>query len=119
MSRRTLTLALAGFLVVLLAAVAALLPVPYVAITPGPVTNTLGSVGKTKLIQIEGHETFPTKGQLDLTTISAFGGPTNRLDLVTALRGWIDDAGRRRSRGADLPARADRGRRSRRRARPR
>jgi PDZ domain-containing protein len=91
MSRRTLTLAFAGFLVVLLAAVAALLPVPYVAISPGPVTNTLGAVGKTELIQISGHTTYPDRGQLDLTTISAFGGPSNRLDLVTALRGWLDD----------------------------
>jgi PDZ domain-containing protein len=91
-SRRTVTLAVAGALVVLLSAVAALLPVPYVALNPGPVSNTLGSAGKTELIRIDGRETFPTEGRLDLTTVSVLGGPAQRLDLVTALRGWLDDA---------------------------
>ena len=36
MTRRVLVLAVAGFLTVLLAAIAALLPVPYVALQPGP-----------------------------------------------------------------------------------
>jgi PDZ domain-containing protein len=90
-SRRTLTLALAGFLVVLLSAVAALLPVPYVALEAGPVTNTLGSVGKTQLIRINGRETYPVKGNLDLTTVHVLGGPGSQLGLVTALRGWLDD----------------------------
>ncbi|MGH8893803.1 MAG: YlbL family protein [Actinomycetes bacterium] len=92
MSRRALTLAVAGFLVVALSAVAALLPVPYVALNPGPVSNTLGSVGKTELIRIEGRTTYPHDGKLDLTTVSVLGGPRQRLDLVTALRGWVDDA---------------------------
>ena len=91
MSRRTLTLAVAGFLVVLLSAVAALLPVPYVALEAGPVTNTLGSVGKTPLIRIDGRQTYPVKGNLDLTTVHVLGGPGSQLGLVTALRGWLDD----------------------------
>ena len=91
MSRRTLTLAVAGFLVVLLSAVAALLPVPYVALEAGPVTNTLGSVGKTELIRIDGRETYPVSGNLDLTTVHVLGGPGSQLGLVTALRGWLDD----------------------------
>jgi PDZ domain-containing protein len=90
-SRRTLTLALAGFLVVLLSAVAALLPVPYVALEAGPVTNTLGSVGKTQLIRVDGRETYPVSGNLDLTTVHVLGGPGSQLGLVTALRGWLDD----------------------------
>lgn len=91
MSRRTITLAAAGFLVVLLSAVAALLPVPYVALSPGPVTDTLGALGEKDLIRIEGRKTYPDDGRLDLTTVSVLGGPANRLDLVTALRGWVDD----------------------------
>lgn len=90
MSRRAVTLAVAGFLVVLLSAVAALLPVPYVALSPGPTTNTLGSVGKTTLIRIEGRRTYPANGHLDLTTVSVLGGPRQRMDLVTALRGWLN-----------------------------
>ncbi|HTE73394.1 MAG TPA: PDZ domain-containing protein [Actinomycetes bacterium] len=91
MSRRTLTLAVAGFLVVLLSAIAALLPVPYVALEAGPVTDTLGSVGKTQLIRIDGRETYPVSGNLDLTTVHVLGGPGSQLGLVTALRGWLDD----------------------------
>src|SRR5215218_8001210 len=90
MSRRVVVLAVAGFLTVLLAAVAALLPVPYVALLPGPTTNTLGAVAGDELITIEGHPTYPDKGHLDLVTVSVLGGPRQRLDLVTALRGWID-----------------------------
>jgi PDZ domain-containing protein len=89
-SRRAVTLASAAFLVVVLSAVAALLPVPYVAESPGPTTNTLGKVGGTELIQIEGRKTYPDKGNLDLTTVSVLGGPRQRLDLVTALRDWVD-----------------------------
>jgi PDZ domain-containing protein len=92
MSPRVRTLAAAGILVVVLAAIAALLPVPYVALSPGPTTDTLSSVGKTELIRIEGHQTYPTKGQLDLTTVSVLGGPRQRMDIVTALRGWLDDS---------------------------
>lgn len=92
LSRRTATLASAGFLVVLLSAIAALLPVPYVALSPGPTTNTLGSVGGTELIQIEGHQTYPDSGHLNLTTVSVVGGPQQHMDLVTALRGWLDGA---------------------------
>jgi PDZ domain-containing protein len=90
MSRRTVTLASAGFLVVVLSAVAALLPVPYVALSPGPTSNTLGSVGGLELIHISGHKTYPDKGHLNLTTVSVLGGPQQRMDLVTALRGWLD-----------------------------
>jgi PDZ domain-containing protein len=89
MSRRAVTLASAGFLVVLLSAVAALLPVPYVALLPGPTTNTLGKVSNKALIRIDGHRTYPDKGHLDLTTVSVVGGPQRRMDLVTALRGWL------------------------------
>jgi len=91
MSPRVATLAAAGVLVVVLAAVAALLPVPYVALSPGPTTNTLGAVGDTALIRIDGRRTYPTDGHLDLTTVSVLGGPRQRLDIVTALSGWLDD----------------------------
>jgi PDZ domain-containing protein len=90
-SRRTLTLAVAGFLVVLLSAVAALLPVPYVALNPGPVSDALGAIDGTELIRIDDRTTYPADGRLDVTTVSVLGGPAQRLDLVTALRGWLDD----------------------------
>jgi Lon-like protease len=90
LSRRTATLACAGFLVALLSAVAALLPVPYVALSPGPTTNTLGSVDGSALISIKGHRTYADTGHLNLTTVSVLGGPSQRMDILTALHGWLD-----------------------------
>jgi PDZ domain-containing protein len=90
MARRTATLLVAGFLVVLLAAAASLLDVPYVILQPGPTSNTLGSEGGKPLITIQGRATYPAKGHLDLTTVSVLGGPGQRLDLLTALKAWVD-----------------------------
>lgn len=87
MTRRGLTLLVATGLAVVLAVVGLLLPVPYVELSPGPTYDTLGSVAGQSLIQIEGHPTFPTSGHLNLTTVGVSPG---RLDLGTALRGWLD-----------------------------
>lgn len=90
MSRRALTLMVAGFLTLLLAVIGAMLPVPYVALSPGPTENTIGEVKGKPVISISGRQTYPTEGKLSLVTVAYQGGPGNRLDLVTALRGWID-----------------------------
>ncbi len=87
MSRRGLTLLLAGLLAVGLAASAAVARVPYVALGPGPTYDTLGSVGGTPVIAVEGRRTYPTEGMLDLTTV----GVTPRLTLFEAVQGWFDD----------------------------
>jgi PDZ domain-containing protein len=91
MSRRAATLVVTSILVLVLGLVGALIPVPYVALTPGPTTNTLGN-GETgkPLIQIEGRQIYPDQGHLNFTTVAYRGGPGNRIDLFTALRGWID-----------------------------
>ncbi|MDQ3502341.1 MAG: PDZ domain-containing protein [Actinomycetota bacterium] len=85
MSRRTLTLLLASLLAAALAAGAAQARVPYVALGPGPTYNTLGEVDGQPVIVVEGRQTFPTDGNLDLTTV----GVQSQLTLVTALRGWF------------------------------
>jgi Lon-like protease len=89
-SRRTATLSLLGLAVVVLTAIAALLPVPYVVLGPGPTENTLGTVDGTSLITIKGRATYPASGNLNLVTVLVTGGPASHLDLFTALRGWID-----------------------------
>ena len=90
MSRRSLTLAIAGLATVAAIAVAVLFPVPYVILTPGPTLNTLGkdSTGQP-LISITGHPTYPTNGHLNLVTISYMGGPGVRLNIFQALRAWV------------------------------
>jgi PDZ domain-containing protein len=94
MSRRaaTLLVAAAGCLIAIVVAVVA--PVPYVALTPGPTLNTLGSLAGKPLIQIKGHRTFPTTGNLNMVTVSFMGGPGTRFDIFGALAAWLstDDA---------------------------
>ncbi|MFL6053588.1 MAG: PDZ domain-containing protein [Actinoallomurus sp.] len=90
MSRRAATLVVASFLILLLGLAAALMPVPYVALRPGPTSDTLGRLGKAPLIQITGAKTYPTEGHLNFVTVAYQGGPGNRIDLFTALRGWLD-----------------------------
>ncbi|MFC4012174.1 PDZ domain-containing protein [Nonomuraea purpurea] len=90
MSRRALTLLLAGFLVLALGVVGAFRPVPYVVLSPGPTENTIGEVDKKPVISIKGRQTYPTAGALSLVTVAYQGGPAAQIDLLTALRGWID-----------------------------
>ncbi|MEU9834476.1 PDZ domain-containing protein [Streptosporangium sp. NPDC048047] len=90
MSRRALTLTVAGILTLLLGIVGALLPVPYVVLSPGPTENTIGDVKGKPVISIEGRRTYPTSGALRLVTVAYQGGPGNRIDLLSALRGWLD-----------------------------
>ncbi|MGH3357002.1 MAG: PDZ/DHR/GLGF domain-containing protein, partial [Nocardioidaceae bacterium] len=89
MSRRTASLLVAGLLLVALCAVAWLRPVPYVAMRPGPVQNTLGDSGGSAIVEIAGRQTYATAGELDLTTVSVTA-PTAELTLGDALLAWFD-----------------------------
>jgi PDZ domain-containing protein len=94
MSRRGITLVVAGAMILALGLVGARLPVPYVILTPGPTTNTLGSINingrMTPLIQVDGHPAYDNdKGNLNFTTVSYTGGPGNQPNLLSALRGWL------------------------------
>jgi PDZ domain-containing protein len=90
MSRRALTLMVAGLLTLVLGVIGAWLPVPYVVLSPGPTENTLGEVEGKPVISIEGRQVYPTSGGLNLVTVAYQGGPGSRIDLLTALRGWVD-----------------------------
>ena len=89
MSRRTITLLVAGIGVVAAALVAALVPVPYVILSPGPTLNTLGTTSSGPLIAISGRRTYPTSGHLNLVTVSFVGGPGDGFNVFTALRAWL------------------------------
>ncbi|TNY38441.1 YlbL family protein [Thermomonospora catenispora] len=90
MSRRAATLVVASFLIFALCVVGVLLPVPYVALMPGPTYNTLSKNQDGKpLISIEGRQVYEDGGHLNFTTVAYRGGPGNRIDLLTALRGWL------------------------------
>jgi len=90
MSRRSLTLAIAGLATVVAIVVAVLLPVPYVILGPGPTLNTLGESSGQPLITISGHPTYSTTGNLNLVTVSYQGGPGSDMNIFQALRAWVD-----------------------------
>jgi Lon-like protease len=90
MSRRSLTLAVAGLATVVAIVVAVLLPVPYVILGPGPTLNTLGASSGQPLITISGHPTYKTTGNLNLVTVSYQGGPGSDTNIFQALRAWVD-----------------------------
>ena len=71
------------------------LPTSYVIQRPGPVYNTLGTVEvadgtQVPLIAVEGAETFPTDGALDLLTIQVVGNPERTPSWFELATAWFD-----------------------------
>jgi PDZ domain-containing protein len=93
MSRRSLTLMIAGIATVAAIIVSVLVPVPYVILQPGPTLNTLGQDSSgAPLITINDHKTYPTTGHLNMVTVGYQGGPGNNINIWTALRGWFNSS---------------------------
>jgi len=92
MSRRSLTLLIAGLATLVAVGVSVFVPVPYVILMPGPTLNTLGSQSGTPLITITGHKTYPTSGNLNMVTVSYTGAPppNTGINIFQALRAWLD-----------------------------
>ncbi len=59
--------------------------VPYVAIGPGPTYDTLGQAGGVPVIQIDGQQSYPTSGELRMTTVSL----NDEVSLFGALGLWV------------------------------
>ena len=70
------------------------LPAPYVIESPGPVFDTIGEVdlaGESKpVIDIEGEETYPTSGALDVLTVTLRGSRENPLSWIDLAISWFD-----------------------------
>jgi PDZ domain-containing protein len=88
-TRRQLTLLIAAAGIAAAVIAAALLPVPYVILSPGPTLNTLGTQSGKPLITISGRHTYPTNGHLNMVTVSYQGGPSDGFNLFTALQAWL------------------------------
>ena len=89
MTRQTWTALVSALLFVALAIPMAILPVPFVAWSPGGTANVLGDVGGHPMISVDGVQTFPTTGQLDLTIVSGTSADS-RLTLPEALAAfWL------------------------------
>jgi PDZ domain-containing protein len=72
----------------------AITPAPYAIERPGPVFNTLGTAehngGESPLITIPGQTVYPTKGSLDLLTVSLVGDPEHRPTWLEVAGAWLD-----------------------------
>ncbi|QRZ62230.1 PDZ domain-containing protein [Rothia sp. ZJ932] len=65
-------------------------PVKYVTEQPGPTFNTIGEYEGAQLIEIEGRESHPVTGNLDMTTVSVAGGPNTNITALYALANFFD-----------------------------
>ncbi|HWD03645.1 MAG TPA: PDZ domain-containing protein [Amycolatopsis sp.] len=85
MTRRGWTLLVSGALFLVFVLAGFLVKVPYVAISPGPTYDTLGrDAAGNQVIQVKGHQTYQTSGELRMTTVSLNDG----INLFTALGLW-------------------------------
>ena len=94
-SRRTVAgiWALAVAMVALL--IITFLPTSYVVQQPGPVYNTLGTARnadgeEVPLISVDGAETFPTEGALDLLTVQVQGNRERTPSWFELATAWFD-----------------------------
>ncbi|HVS67634.1 MAG TPA: PDZ domain-containing protein [Mycobacteriales bacterium] len=100
MNRRAATFGVAAVLLAVMFSALFWLPVPYVVLSPGPVTDTLGVVpagegangqGGGPVIQISGVPTQPTDGHLYLTTVELRPGSCSvHPRLIDAIKAWFN-----------------------------
>jgi PDZ domain-containing protein len=85
-TRQTWTATVSALMFVTLAALAVLIPVPFVTWYPGNSYDTLGDVDDQPMITVSGIQTYPTSGRLDLTTVSVTkaGGDVSLPEAVLA-----------------------------------
>ncbi len=69
-SRRSTVLSFSGLVASALFAALTVIPSPYAIGNPGPTIDTLGTLDGTPVVSITGAPTFPTTGELRLTTVS-------------------------------------------------
>ncbi|AXB44848.1 PDZ domain-containing protein [Amycolatopsis albispora] len=85
LTRRGWTLVLSSVLVLVFVVCGLFVRVPYVALGPGPTYDTLGQVDGVPVIEIKGRQTFPTSGELRMTTVSL----TDEVSLFESLGYWV------------------------------
>jgi PDZ domain-containing protein len=91
MSRRAVTLLIAGIGLIACLVIVFAVPVPYVALLPGPTYNTLGPLNGKPVVQISGHRTYTAPGHLNMVTVSYIGGPGANppFNIFAALQAWL------------------------------
>src|SRR5699024_771591 len=85
LSRRGWTVLLSGVLVVVFVLLGTLVRVPYVVLGPGPTFDILGKVNDDPVVEVSGHETYETDGELRMVTVSF----SDDVTLFGALGMWL------------------------------
>ena len=81
------------------------MPLPFVELSPGPTFNVIGDYRGKPVITISGTPTFPTAGNLDMTTVNERGGPRSGINIGRVMVGWADPTIRVLPRERALPGR--------------
>ncbi|WP_066040337.1 YlbL family protein [Herbiconiux solani] len=83
-------------LALVLGLVMSFIPAPYAIEQPGPVFDTLGSQDRdgteVPLISIDGAQTYPTSGTLDMLTVSVRGTREQRPSWAEVATSWFDSS---------------------------
>lgn len=88
MTRRSVASLLAVGLLIALTITAGAMSVPYVTVSPGPTVDVLGEEQGKPFVRINGRKTYPTDGQMRLTTVSVTN-PEADLSLLQAMWAWM------------------------------
>jgi PDZ domain-containing protein len=90
MNQRAWAAVVAMPLVVAMAVVALLKPLPYTTYAPGPTIDVLGAPDGKEIIQLpDGHKTYRDEGQLRMTTVSVTPKDED-LNLFQVMGAWLD-----------------------------
>jgi PDZ domain-containing protein len=84
-SRRTWTLIVTVVLLVAFGLAGVLVPIPYVAVSPGPTFDVLGTANGQPVIHVTGKKAHQTSGQLRMVTISE----TSKINVFSGLGLWL------------------------------
>ncbi|MGW0822323.1 YlbL family protein [Streptomyces sp. NPDC002845] len=88
MPRRTATMLASTLMLIALLCAGVFIEVPYSEMSPGPTVNTLGKHGGEPVLQISGRKTYPTDGNLNMTTVRVTSADY-KMNLVEAVYGWL------------------------------
>jgi Lon-like protease len=66
------------------------LPTPYLIERPGPTFDVLGEIDGQQVIQINGQQSYESKGQLDVLTVSIVGRPERTPSWIEIGLAWLD-----------------------------
>ena len=89
MNQRLVAAMVAMPLVIALAVVAWVSPLPYVRYAAGPTLDVLGAPDGKEIIQISGQQTYRDEGELRMTTVSV-SQRDNRMNLFEVMGTWLN-----------------------------